>query len=64
VDTEDAISEVSVSDSQEPIDIDEAFTKASKFPGTVKIVVESTTFWCVWTCLLVQLNSAHHIGVP
>jgi len=45
VDTEDAVSEVSVSDSQEPIDIDEAFTKASKFPGTVKIVVESTTFW-------------------
>jgi hypothetical protein len=47
VDTEDAVSEVSVSDSQEPIDVDEAFTKHSKFPGTVKIVVESTTFWCV-----------------
>jgi len=27
--------------------VDEAFTKQSKFPGTVKIVVESTTFWCV-----------------
>jgi hypothetical protein len=49
VDTEDAVSEVSVSDSQEPIDVDEAFTKGSKFPGTVKIVVESTTFWCVRT---------------
>src|SRR5258707_3797959 len=48
VDTEDAVSEVSISDSHEPIDIDEAFTKTSKFPGTVKIVVESTTFWCVW----------------
>jgi hypothetical protein len=47
VDTEDAVSEVSISDSQEPIDVDEAFTKHSKFPGTVKIVVESTTFWCV-----------------
>jgi len=45
VDTEDAVSEVSISDSREPIDIDEAFTKNSKFPGTVKIVVESTTFW-------------------
>ena len=41
------MSEVSISDSREPIDIDEAFTKSSKFPGTVKIVVESTTFWCV-----------------
>jgi hypothetical protein len=48
VDTEDAVSEASISDSREPIDIDEAFTKNSKFPGTVKIVVESTTFWCVW----------------
>jgi hypothetical protein len=47
VDTEDAVSEVSVSDSHEPIDVDEAFTKCSKFPGTVKIVVESTTFWYV-----------------
>ncbi|KAF8264599.1 hypothetical protein EI94DRAFT_1738102 [Lactarius quietus] len=44
-DTEDAISELSITDSQEPIDVDEAFTKQSKFPGTVKIVVESTTFW-------------------
>jgi hypothetical protein len=47
VDTEDAVSEVSISDSREPIDIDDAFTKGSTFPGTVKIVVESTTFWCV-----------------
>lgn len=44
-DTEDAISELSIADPQEPIDVDEAFTKHSKFPGTVKIVVESTTFW-------------------
>jgi hypothetical protein len=47
VDTEDAVSEVSINDSHEPIDVDEAFTKYSKFPGTVKIIVESTTFWCV-----------------
>jgi hypothetical protein len=46
-DTEDTISELSITDEQEPIDVDEAFTKQSKFPGTVKIVVESTTFWCV-----------------
>ncbi|KAI9442644.1 hypothetical protein H4582DRAFT_1929782 [Lactarius indigo] len=36
-DTEDAISELSITDPQEPIDVDEAFTKHSKFPGT--------TFW-------------------
>jgi hypothetical protein len=47
IDTEDAVSELSITDSQEPIDVDEAFTKCSKFPGTVKIVVESTTFWFV-----------------
>ncbi|KAI0256417.1 hypothetical protein BJV78DRAFT_464591 [Lactifluus subvellereus] len=43
--TEDAVSELSINDSQQPIDVNEAFTKCSKFPGTVKIVVESTTFW-------------------
>jgi hypothetical protein len=47
VDTEDAVSELSTNDSHEPIDVDEAFTKRSKFPGSVKIIVESTTFWCV-----------------
>ncbi|KAI0072663.1 hypothetical protein K474DRAFT_1667561 [Panus rudis PR-1116 ss-1] len=29
----------------QPIDVDITFTKNCKFPGTVKIVVESTTFW-------------------
>lgn len=55
-DTEDAVSELSISDSQQSIDVDEAFTKCSKFPGTVKIVVESTTFWCVWL-----FNPARHV---
>ncbi|KAG6816967.1 hypothetical protein H0H87_001281 [Tephrocybe sp. NHM501043] len=32
-------------DGEEAIEIDEAFTKNSRFPGTVKIIVESTTFW-------------------
>ncbi|KAG7446369.1 uncharacterized protein BT62DRAFT_931816 [Guyanagaster necrorhizus] len=32
-------------DDDEAIELDETFTKNSKFPGTVKIVVESTTFW-------------------
>ncbi|KAI0705058.1 hypothetical protein C8T65DRAFT_239985 [Cerioporus squamosus] len=32
-------------DMDDPIEIDETFTRASKFPGNVKIIVESTTFW-------------------
>ncbi|KAI8972252.1 hypothetical protein BD414DRAFT_426253 [Trametes punicea] len=32
-------------DMEDPIEIDETFTRSYKFPGTVKIVVESTTFW-------------------
>ncbi|KIM83304.1 hypothetical protein PILCRDRAFT_439502 [Piloderma croceum F 1598] len=43
--TDDIISELSTDDDEEAIDIDDAFTKHSRFPGTVKIIVESTTFW-------------------
>ncbi|KAG6864794.1 hypothetical protein C0991_007124 [Blastosporella zonata] len=44
--TDDIVSELTIDDdSEEAIDIDEAFSKNSRFPGTVKIVVESTTFW-------------------
>jgi hypothetical protein len=43
--TDDIVSELSTDDDEEAIDIDEAFTKRSRFPGTVKIIVESTTFW-------------------
>ncbi|KAH9892469.1 hypothetical protein C8Q73DRAFT_698142 [Cubamyces lactineus] len=32
-------------DMEDPIEIDETFTRSYKFPGNVKIVVESTTFW-------------------
>ncbi|KAI0949195.1 hypothetical protein AcW1_008879 [Taiwanofungus camphoratus] len=32
-------------DYEDPIEIDETFTKTSRFPGTVKIIVETTTFW-------------------
>ncbi|KZT10746.1 uncharacterized protein LAESUDRAFT_672210 [Laetiporus sulphureus 93-53] len=32
-------------DFEEPIEIDETFTEHSRFPGTVKIIVEATTFW-------------------
>ncbi|ETW80484.1 hypothetical protein HETIRDRAFT_33355 [Heterobasidion irregulare TC 32-1] len=44
-DTDDLISELSIDDSEDPIDVDKTFTKRHEFPGTVKIVVESTTFW-------------------
>ncbi|KAG6813639.1 hypothetical protein H0H92_008875 [Tricholoma furcatifolium] len=44
--TDDIVSELSMGDDgEEAIEIDETFTKNSRFPGTVKIVVESTTFW-------------------
>ncbi|KAG6862219.1 hypothetical protein C0995_002149 [Termitomyces sp. Mi166 len=44
--TDDIVSELSMGeDAEEAIEINEAFTKNSRFPGTVKIVVENTTFW-------------------
>ncbi|KAF9531584.1 hypothetical protein CPB83DRAFT_848417 [Crepidotus variabilis] len=38
-------SELSTEEDEGSIDIDETFTKHCKLPGTVKVVVESTTFW-------------------
>ncbi|KAF8622364.1 hypothetical protein AX15_007094 [Amanita polypyramis BW_CC] len=32
-------------DDEEAIEVDETFTRHSQFPGSIKIVVESTTFW-------------------
>jgi hypothetical protein len=45
----EAASEFSSADEleEDPIDLDETFTKAAKMPGNVKIIVQSTTFWCV-----------------
>lgn len=43
--TDDIASELSTEDDDESIEIDNTFTKTCRFPGTVKIVVESTTFW-------------------
>ena len=43
--TDDIASELSTEEDDDSIEIDETFTKACRFPGTVKIVVESTTFW-------------------
>ncbi|KAJ7209502.1 hypothetical protein GGX14DRAFT_630425 [Mycena pura] len=45
--TDDIVSELSIEDDDEAIEIHETFVKNSAFPGTVKIVVESTTFWSV-----------------
>ncbi|KAF8993696.1 hypothetical protein BDQ17DRAFT_1431548 [Cyathus striatus] len=44
-DPDDNVSELSIEDDDETIEIEDAFTRHSKFPGTVKIVVGSTTFW-------------------
>ncbi|KAJ7594852.1 hypothetical protein C8J56DRAFT_1023330 [Mycena floridula] len=43
--TDDIVSELSIEDDDEAIELDETFSKHSVFPGSVKIVVESTTFW-------------------
>jgi hypothetical protein len=45
--TDDILSELSIDDDDKAIEIDETFTKHNRFPGNVKIVVESTTFWRV-----------------
>ncbi|EAU91293.2 hypothetical protein CC1G_11551 [Coprinopsis cinerea okayama7 len=47
--TDDIVSDLSNEDgennNEEAIQLDETFTRNSKFPGTVKIIVEATTFW-------------------
>lgn len=45
--TDDIVSDLSSDDDESPIEIEETFTMASSLPGKVKIIVESTTFWCV-----------------
>lgn len=56
--TDDIISELSIDDHEEAIEIDETFTKQNRFPGTVKIVVGNTTFWSVH--LAAQSSGAVH----
>lgn len=41
----DIAADVSESEDDASIDIDDTFTRHSQLPGTVKIIVESTTFW-------------------
>ncbi|KAF8906584.1 hypothetical protein CPB84DRAFT_1813825 [Gymnopilus junonius] len=43
--TDEIDSELSTEDDEAAIQIEEIFTKNCKLPGTVKIIVESTTFW-------------------
>ena len=45
----DATSDLSSADEfeEEPIELDETFTRMGKLPGNVKIIVQGTTFWCV-----------------
>lgn len=44
---EEIDSELSADEEEEGIDLDPTFTKNCKLPGTVKVIVGSTTFWCV-----------------
>ncbi|TFK22587.1 hypothetical protein FA15DRAFT_671380 [Coprinopsis marcescibilis] len=43
--TDDIVSDGSNEDDDEAIQLEETFTRNSKYPGTVKIIVETTTFW-------------------
>lgn len=42
---EDPVTDLNLSDTDKAIEIDQTFTRDGTFPGTVKIIVESTTFW-------------------
>lgn len=33
---------------EDPIEVDETFTRGAKLPGNIKIVVQNTTFWYVF----------------
>lgn len=57
--SDDLVSEMSIEDPDETIELDETFTKNSRFPGTVKIVVENTTFWFVTTNPLSSQDLIH-----
>ena len=48
-DNDELVTELNLYESERAIEIDDTFTRRNgRFPGTVKIVVESTTFWWVW----------------
>lgn len=50
-DNDELVTELNLYESDQAIEIDDTFTRRNgRFPGTVKIVVESTTFW--WVVLL------------
>lgn len=55
--SDDIVSELNI---EEPIVLHETFTKHARFPGTVKIVVESTTFWFATIIYLHGLIATHH----
>ena len=47
-DNDELVTELNLYESERAIEIDHTFTRNNgRFPGTVKIVVESTTFWWV-----------------
>lgn len=46
-DNDELVTELNLYESDQAIEIDDTFTRTGRFPGTVKIVVESTSFWSV-----------------
>ena len=47
-DNDELVTELNLYESDQAIEIDDTFTRRNgRFPGTVKIVVENTTFWWV-----------------
>ncbi|PPQ70693.1 hypothetical protein CVT24_000175 [Panaeolus cyanescens] len=42
---DDLVSDLSTEEDEEAIEINETFTRDCKLPGTVKVIVETTTFW-------------------
>jgi hypothetical protein len=43
--TDEFTSDYIYEDEEEAIEIDETFMRSWRFPGSVKIIVENTTFW-------------------
>lgn len=63
-DNDDLVTELNLYESDQAIEIDDTFTRRNgRFPGTVKIVVESTTFWWVVPLPIICYSRLrHHMG--
>jgi hypothetical protein len=59
VETDDISSEFSMEDDEEPIELDRTFTKDAPFPGSVKIIVQNTTFWFVHLSSYISMDAIY-----